>query len=298
MKQNKKVISKLIALAVSLCLTGVSLLAFSGCSGGGAQKISVGRAQWNYDIIQSNIMVLALNEHGYDASAKDVYDMGLMFAGVAEGSVDFYPDAWLPALQDSYLEGRQDSITVGGDLWGTTMPLTWTIPGYTAEEYNITSIEDLKGKGDIFGGKIYGYEAGTGGSEKSLAALEAYGLSDEYEFIPGSVPAMLAELKAKMQMNQAVMVVLWRPNPIFTTLDLQMLDDPLDIFGTNYCRYIANNDFVSNNPDIVHFLDNYRLELSDMEEMMVQNEGDGVSEEDLAQQWYNNHTDLIESWWP
>lgn len=281
-----------MALAMVASLTAV----LAGC-GDGSEKVTLGRAQWSYDVIQINIIAKAIEEKGYDVEVKDIYEMGLMYAAVGDGSVDFYADAWLPALQESYLESNEGSIVVGGDLYGEDVPLGWAIPGYTADEYNINSLEDLKGKADLFGGKIYGYEAGTGGSERSLVALEEYGLEDEYEFITGSVPALMAELKANYDSGKPVMVVLWRPHPVFTQMDVSMLDDPKDVFGTNYVRYIAHDEFVENNPEIVSFLDNVLIPLLDIEEMMLLNEEQGLTEDEVAQDWYDEHKSTIETWW-
>jgi glycine betaine/proline transport system substrate-binding protein len=291
-KLSKKLLSLVAALAVVAALTA----GLAGCDSD--KTVTIGRAQWNYDVIQANIIGMAIEEKGYDVEMKDVYEMGLMFAAVGDGSVDFYPDAWLPALQGTYLEANQDTTVVGGDVYGEDVPLRWAIPGYTADEYGITSIEDLEGKGDLFGGKIYGYEAGTGGSERSLDALEAYGLEDEYELITGSVPALMAELKANYNVEKPVMVVLWRPHPIFTQMDIRMLEDPKNVFGTNYVRYVAHDEFVENNPEIVTFLDNVRIPLVDVEEMMLLNEEEGYTEDELAQNWYDEHKSTIETWWP
>lgn len=296
--KNQLKYKKSIAAVVVCVIMALSMVAgLAGCGDGG-NTVTIGRAQWVYDVITINIVGEAIADKGYDVEMKDIYDMGLMYAAVGEGSVDFYPDAWLPTMQESFLEANQDSIVVGGDLYGSNVPLCWAIPGYTADEYNITSLDDLKGKGEIFGGKIYGYEAGTGGSERSLEAIQEYDLDDEYEFVTGSVPSLLAELKANIQLNRPVMVVLWRPHPIFTQLDVRMLEDPKDIFGTNYIRYIAYDEFAENNPDIIHFLDNVVIPIEDIEAMMLENENEGTSEDALAKNWYDEHKNTVDTWWP
>ncbi len=292
----KRKISKIVTLVLAIALMLSMLPALTGC--GEDDRVNVGRAQWNYDVIQANIIIQALEDKGYNVGVDDIYEMGLMYAAIGAGTTDFYAVGWLPALQESYFESHADSLVAGGNLWGESMPLSWAIPAYTAEEHGIYSIEDLEGKSDIFNGRIYGYEAGTGGSERSLVALEEYGLSDEYELVFGSVPALLAELRASMQLNQPVMVVLWRPHPIFSQLDIQMLDDPMNIFGTNYCQYVANVNFAERHPEIIHFLDNFLITLEEMEAMMYENEEHGVSEEELALEWYNDNKATIDTWWP
>lgn len=261
------------------------------------QTITIDRSQRNYDLLQTNIIILALENKGYNVQVNDIHDMGQIYSSVAQGQTDFYPVAWLPFLQASYLEANQESLVSGGNLWGKPMSFGWTIPSYTAKEYGITLIEDLKGKGSIFGGKIYGYESGTFGTEQSLVALERYDLSDEYEFVTGSVQSMLSQLDDKIQQKQPVIVLLWRPNPIFSQLDLQILDDQYNLFGMNYCRYIANEDFANDNPEIIKFLNNLTIPLEEIETMMYENETKGISEIELANQWFNENKQTIDTWW-
>ena len=286
---------KVVPLVLAIALMLSMLPALTGC--GEDERVTVGRAQWNYNVIQTNIIIHALEDKGYEVRIRDVYEMGLVYAAVGEGSIDFYPDGWLPTMQGSYYEANKNNLTIGGDLFGESVPLSWAIPAYTAEEHGIYTLDDLKGKGNLFNNRIYGYEAGTGGSELSLLALEEYGLSGEFDFISGSVPTLLAELKAAMQQNRDVIVVLWRPHPIFTQLDIQMLDDTKDVFGTNNVLYVANKQFAENSPEIIHFLENVLIPLEDMEAMMLENEEHGVSEEALALEWFNNNKATIDTWW-
>ena len=296
MKSLKNRISRIIPVALALGLTAAMLSGLTGCGTEG--RIEMGRAQWNYNVIQTNIIVHALEDKGYNVRINDIYEMGLMYAALGEGSVDLYADGWLPTMQESYYEANKDKLVVGGDIYGEPVPLSWAIPAYTAEAHNIYSIEDLQSKGSLFNGRLYGYEAGSGGSERSLVALQEYGLSNEFEFITGSVPTLLAELKAGMAQNRDVMVVLWRPHPIFSQLDIQILDDSKNVFGTNYVKYVANKDFAGQNPEIIEFLENVLIPLNEMEAMMLQNEEHGVSEDALALEWFNNNKAVIETWWP
>jgi len=267
----------------------------TGCSSG-TKEVSVGRALWNYDIITNNIAIYALQDKGYEVKIKDIADMGMMFAGIDQGTVDLYAQAWLPDTHSSYMERAKNTVT-GGDLWGGTCPYIWTIPTYVAEEHGIWSCADLKGKGDVFEGEITGMEEGTGGTILSRNAIVTYGLEDDLEYVPSSIAAMVAELDASYKLNKPIIVMLWRPHPIFNRLELTMLEDPLDAFGLDTVQWAMNGDFHNKNPEIVRFMNNFLVPRNDIEAMMARNEEDGVKEDVLSREWYDKNKATVDSWW-
>jgi glycine betaine/proline transport system substrate-binding protein len=283
-----------IALAIAATMLAM-LIPVTGCSSE-TKEVSVGRALWNYDIITNNIAIYALQDKGYEVKIKDIADMGMMFAGIDQGTVDLYAQAWLPDTHSSYIESAKNTVT-GGDIWGGTCPYIWTIPTYVAEEYGIWSLADLKGKGDVFEGKMTGMEEGTGGTILSRNAIKTYGLEDDLEYVPSSIAAMIAELDSSYKLNKPIIVMLWRPHPIFNRLDLTMLEDPLDAFGLDTVQWAMNGDFYKNNPEIVTFMNNFLIPRDDIEAMMARNEDDGVKEDVLSREWYDQHKAVVNAWW-
>lgn len=273
----------------------ISLAGCSGTNGSGGDEITVGRAQWNYDVITAEVLYRALEDHGYQPEFKDLYDMGIMFTAVNEGTVDIYADAWLPDTHRSYVEPAKNLVT-GGNIWGAECPYVWTVPTYVVEEYGITSITDLKGNADIFDGKIMGIEEGTGGTEMSREALDVYGL-DGFEYVTSSVAAMIAEVKSAALNERPIVAIMWRPHPIFDQIELTMLEDPEEVFAFDTVQYAVNETFAAEQPEIIAFLENFEIPRSDIEAMMARNENEDISAEKLGEEWYTEHKAEIESWW-
>jgi glycine betaine/proline transport system substrate-binding protein len=284
---------------IGITLAMVALLAsavvpFAGCSGE-TDEINLGTAVWNYDYMTNMITKYALEDKGYTVNLKEITDMGIMFAAIDQGNVDLYAQGWLPNFHKSYVENAEN-IVHGGNLFGEPCPYVWTIPTWVSEEYGIVSIEDLKGKGDVFDGVITGMEEGTGGTTVSREAVIVYELQDEYEYVASSIAAMVAELDAAMLIDKPIIVLLWRPHPIMDRLDLTFLEDPRDVFGLDTVQWVMNNTSHDANPEIVAFMDNFVIPISDMEAMMARND-EGEKEADLALEWFQNNKATVDSWW-
>ncbi|MBG9885278.1 glycine/betaine ABC transporter substrate-binding protein, partial [Bacillus toyonensis] len=83
--------------------------------------------------------------------------------------------------------------------------LTIAVPEYT----DISSIADLAGNADRFGGKIYGIEPGAGLTKQTKESMmPEYGLDGEYELATSSTAAMLTELKKATEKKEDIVVTL------------------------------------------------------------------------------------------
>lgn len=291
----KRWYAKIGMIVVAVAIIATMIIPFAGC-GSEAKEITVGTALWNYDLMTNLVVVYALEDKGYEVKLKEINDMGIMFAAVDGGDVDLYAQAWLPTVHASYMENVKDVLT-GGNLMGQVNPYKWAIPTWVSEKYNIKSIPDLKGNGDIFNGKITGLEEGTGGTIVSREAVTAYGLEDDLEYVASSIAAMIAEVYASSKIDKPVIAMLWRPHPIFVKLDLTFLEDPLNIFGGDTVQWAMNRTFHDENPEIVTFMNNFLFPTSEVELLMDRNEDGGEAEADLAREWYEANKAEIDSWW-
>ena len=138
------------------------------------------------------------------------------------------------------------------DFFGSTKG---TFPPPTSRR--IKSIEDLKGKGDLFKGKIVGVEEGSGGTKMSRAALPLYDLPDKYKYVSSSA-AMVAEAKAACLSQKPIVFMIWRPPPIFDKFCFNMREDPKNAFAFDKVKYAMN-------------MDKFLVPRSDMEKMLDQN---------------------------
>jgi glycine betaine/proline transport system substrate-binding protein len=249
-----------------------------------------------YGAIQAQVLISSLEEHDYPYTYVETNNMGPLYLGIAQGDYDIYPDSWMPEFHKIYYDTHGDAIELVGNLYGEDCPTGLVVPQYVVDQYGITSIADLKDNAEVFDGKIYGYEAGTGGMMKTEQSVDDYGL-EGYEIVYGSVPTLYAEVYAKYNLGEPIVYCGWRPYPAMADLDLVFLEDPELTFGTNYVGTCVNSNLKTKAPDVYEYISNQVVPLAEVEAMMAQAE---TVEEAmaLAEQWWSDNKALVESWWP
>ncbi|MED3549709.1 glycine betaine ABC transporter substrate-binding protein [Cytobacillus praedii] len=110
----------------------------NGAQTGSGQPINLVFVAWDTEIASTHVIGKVLEQNRYDVTLSQV-EVGPMFAGVANGSVDGMVGAWLPTTHVEYYNTyKKDFIDLGQNLQGTKNGLV--VPEYV----NIDSIEDLK----------------------------------------------------------------------------------------------------------------------------------------------------------
>jgi glycine betaine/proline transport system substrate-binding protein len=225
--------------------------------GGGDKTITIGWIPWDEDVVVTHLWKQVLEEKGYTVELKQL-DVGPLFAGVSKGDIDLFLDGWLPITHQTYWEQYQGDLEDLG-VWYDNAKLTIAVPDYVKD---VQSLEDLKGKGDMFGGKIVGIEAGAGltrVTEKD--AMPAYGLEGEYELAKSSTPAMLAELDKAVQAEEPVVVTLWRPHWAYSKLPIRDLEDPQGKMGeAEEIHAIGRKGFEKDYPELAGWLSDFTMD--------------------------------------
>ncbi|MED4202480.1 glycine betaine ABC transporter substrate-binding protein [Neobacillus mesonae] len=109
-----------------------------GAKTGNGETINLVYVAWDTEIASTNVIAKVLEQNGFNVKLSQV-EVGPMFAGVANGSVDGMVAAWLPSThREYYKQYRNDFIDLGSNLHGTKNGLV--VPKYM----DINSIEDLK----------------------------------------------------------------------------------------------------------------------------------------------------------
>ncbi|MGZ3098187.1 ABC transporter permease/substrate binding protein [Streptomyces sp. H72] len=246
---------------------------------------------WEEDVAVTYLWKNVLERRGYKMNLKQM-DVGPVYTGLASGDLDLNFDAWLPHAQKNYWEKNKDNLTDLG-TWYEPTSLEIAVPSYVKD---VKSLADLKGKGDLFDGKIIGIEPGTG--EMQLAkneVLPGYGLEDEYEVVDGSTPAMLAELKRAYAKKEPVAVTLWSPHWAYSDYELTKLKDPKKAFGEgNTIRTISSKKFPEQYPQLTEWIKDFHMtedELGTLE-AEIKDRGQGHEEEAVAA-WLEEHPDMV-----
>ncbi|MGE7920918.1 glycine betaine ABC transporter substrate-binding protein [Viridibacillus sp. NPDC093762] len=109
-----------------------------GAQAGNGEEIKLVYVAWDTEIASTNVIAKVLEQNGYKVKMSQV-EVGPMFAGVANGSVDAMVAAWLPSTHKDYYESyKKDLVNLGPNLKGTKNGIV--VPKYV----DIDSIEDLK----------------------------------------------------------------------------------------------------------------------------------------------------------
>ncbi|CAL9593152.1 ABC transporter permease/substrate binding protein [Streptomyces sp. enrichment culture] len=271
-------------------------------SGGGGtpaeakRPLDIAWFPWDEDIAVTYLWKNVLERRGYKLNLKQM-DVGPVYTGLASGDLDLNFDAWLPYAQKNYWDKNKDKLTDLG-TWYEPTSLEIAVPSYVKD---VKSLADLKGKADLFDGKIIGIEPGTG--EMQLLkneVLPGYGLEDEYEVVDGSTPAMLAELKRALAQKKPVAVTLWSPHWAYSEYELTKLKDPKKAFGEgNTIRTIASKKFPEQYPRLTEWIKGFRMSEDELGtlEAEIKNRGQGHEEEAVAA-WLEEHPDMVERMTP
>ncbi len=255
------------------------------------RPVNVAWFPWDEDIAVTYLWKNVLEKRGYELNLKQM-DVGPVYTGLAAGDLDLNFDAWLPYAQKNYWDQSKDRLKDLG-TWYQPTSLEVAVPSYVK---GVKSYEDLKGKADLFDGKIIGIEPGTG--EMNLLktkVLPGYGLDKEYDVVDGSTPAMLAELKRAYAKKQPVAVVLWSPHWAYSQYDLTKLKDDKKLFGEgNTIRTISHEDFPSRYPQLTKWIKGFHMteaELGSLEAEINQR-GQGHEEQAVAA-WLQEHPEMV-----
>ncbi|EDL64497.1 glycine betaine ABC transporter substrate-binding protein [Bacillus sp. SG-1] len=256
-------------------------------NGGNNEGVTVtfGVTPWTSTVPPTKVAKLILEDMGYTVNETKA-DAGGVYTGLARGDLDVFMDAWLPVMHANYMEKYGDKLDDTAVSY-TEGELGWVIPTYVE---GIESVEDIKGKEDLFGGKIYGIEEGAGMTVTSKEMIEELGL--DLEYVASSEGGMLAQAQRMMGNEEPVLFLGWRPHPMFANYDLKVLTSPEEFFQTSEVHVITNKDLKDEAAEAYEFLSKWKMPVKDIEDMIVKID-EGQDAEEVAQEWIDNHQDQV-----
>ncbi|TMR00419.1 glycine betaine ABC transporter substrate-binding protein [Actinomadura soli] len=260
-----------LAVAAMTLTLGVSVTACGDDSGSGGKNdksITIGMVSgWAEGEAATALWKKLLADKGYSVEVKTL-DTGPLYAGMSKGDVDLFVDSWLPGTHEDYWKQYGDKLEKISARYDSA-PLTIAVPNYSP----LQTLDDLKGKGGQYGGKIVGIEKSSGLYRVSQEEmLPAYGLKDEYKVTTSSTAAMLTELKKAIDGKKDIVVTLWRPHWAYTKFPIRDLKDPKGAMGKPDGIYtVAREDFSKDQPDVTAWLKKFRMDdrqLGSLEDLM------------------------------
>ncbi len=251
---------------------------------------------WEEDIAATYLWKEVLEERGYTVNLKQ-FEVGPMYAAMARGQVDVQLDGWLPYTQKNYWDKYGDKLTDIGSWYGPTS-IEVAVPSYVKD---VRTLEDLKGKGEKFKGRIIGIEPGTATMENLKEnVLPGYGLDEEYEVVDGSTPGMLAELKRAYAKKEPVAVLLWTPHWAYSEYPMTKLKDSKKLFGEgDRLHIIGSGEFPANYPRLTEWFKDFKLtekQLGGLENE-IQKRGTG-HEEEAVKAWMKENPGIAQEMAP
>lgn len=278
-------------------------LALAGCSGDGAGGTGGGDGgsedkgtitlgflpSWTDGLSTAYLLQDQLEKIGYTVEMKTLTEAGPLYTGLAQGDVDMYPSAWPELTHAEYMETYGDDIEDLGAYYENAK-LTIAVPEYS----ELNSIEDLKGKGADYDGKIIGIEPGAGLTAQTEKMIPAYGLEGEYELVTSSTAAMLTELKTATDAQEDLVVTLWRPFWANESFGMKDLEDPMGAMGeAEGLHFLGHKGFAEEFPEAAELIEQIKLDdaqYGSLEDMVVNEYGEG-NEADAVDAWLEEHGD-------
>lgn len=282
----------------AIALSGVAVFAVLATTlgvvgaGGGTngKPLTIGYIPWDEDIAVTQLWKAELEKKGYKVTLKQV-DAGPLFAGLGQGDIDLFMDAWLPQTHAQYYNRYKGRIEDIGTWYGTAS-MQLAVPKYATAN----SIADLRGQGGRYQGRVVGIEPGAGemGIVKDKV-LPAYGLNGEYKLVASSTAAMLAELNRSVQAHQPIVVTLWKPHWAYTKFPIKPLADPQGAFGKpEQIHVLGRKGFAGDFPQVDAWLKKFKMSDADLFplEDLVMNKYKGREAQGVAA-WEKQRPDIV-----
>ena len=264
----------------------------SGNGGGeGDKTITMGVIPgWTDETATTYLLKDVLEDNGYTVEVTELSDNAPMYTALANGDIDVLSSSWMELTHKSYMEEYGESLEDLGVYYeGATSFLA--VPEYV----DITSIEELPGRADEFGGRVVGIEPGAGLTKMTQESVfPEYGLDQDYELVLSSTAAMLTELKKATDAQEPIVVTLWKPFWANLEFPVKALEDPKGAYGEpENLHVLAREGFSADQPEVTALLENFKLDdeqFSSLESMVVNDFGEGEEAQAVAA-WLEENPD-------
>ena len=223
-----------LLLVFATLLVAVALVA--GCGGPAEEtKPTIKFSDtWYESVWLMNAVAKIILEEGYGYPTETIQvTVAISQLSLSKGDLDVWLDQWWWYWLDWY----EEEIAAGNiESLGISMeptPSFWIIPQWVHEEYNINTVEDLKDNWKLFKdpedptkGLFISCPAGWQCYEVNRIKLEAYGLTEYFNYIEPSAGAMEAALAGAQKKHQPVVGYYWAPTALMGMFDWYVLEEP------------------------------------------------------------------------
>lgn len=289
---------------------------------GEGQTLTFAYSNWSGDWLPIHVNKVLIEKHlGYEVEIADLA-VPAIWAMIAAGHVDAFPDAWFPN-QDHLLEEYGDQLEIISWHYDDAIQ-GWGVPTWFAEAHGIETIQDLNdpeiaalldrtgdGKGDLFG-----CELGWVCNEHNDLKLAAYGLDGLYQQVEASETLINYSIQAAMENNDPVLFYRWTPDWIFAVFPIPDevvilrdaegtwnpdLADPGEFgWGDGSAGTLVHKDFKNDHPEAYALMSQVSTSLQDVNVsvhlQIVEGETSDADLERHAREWIEENRDTVDTW--
>ncbi|RFC64354.1 proline/glycine betaine ABC transporter substrate-binding protein ProX [Fulvimarina endophytica] len=327
---RRTVLALAAALGFSLSSVAMPALAQDASKPGEGVSVIPLKSSIAEETFQTLLVSKALEELGYDVSDIKEIEYAAGHVATANGDGTFMADHWDPLHADFYAAAGGDEKLYREGVYSPGALQGYLIDKKTADEHNITNIEQLKdpeiaklfdadgdGKADLAG-----CTPGWGCEAVIEHQLDAYGLRDTITHNQGAYSAIIADTITRYKEGKPVLYYTWTPywvsgvmvpgkdvtwlNVPFSSLpgerseiDTALPDGSNYGFEANNQKIIANRAFAEAHPDAAKLFAIMQVSSNDIsaENLLMQQGQDSETDIDAhADAWIAGHQEQWNQW--
>ena len=325
-------ISRLNPLLLLLAAMSAVVVFAAACSSEPDVKPTIRVSDQSFESLWINTAIFKFiveNGYGYPVETVEL-TTPLMQVAISEGDIDVTLEMWQQNFIDNYNEeiAKGSYINLGPTYEGG--PQFFMVPKYTADEYNIKTVEDMKkhwelveDPEDASKGQFINCPIGWQCAEINRAKLEAYGLDEFFNIYSGGTGAALdAALVGAQKKNKPVFGYYWAPTSIMGAYEWTVLEEPayteacwaevskgqLDATYTpkEACAYetlpidkVVHKDLLEKAPDVVEMMKKMNIGLQPINVTAAYTIANFEAQWDKAAIYYlQNYEDRWTTWMP
>ena len=279
---------------------------------------------------QTLLVSRALEKLGYTVDKPSEVDYNVAYTSIAAGDTTFIATNWQPLHDDMYAAAGGDNKFYRKGVYVSGAAQGYLIDKKTAEQYHITSIDQLKdpqiaklfdtnndGKADLTG-----CTPGWGCEAVINHQIDAYGLSKTVTHNQGNYAAMMADTIARFKKGQPILYYTWTPYWVSGVLrpgqEVVWLEVPfsslpgeqakLDTklpngknfgFVLNSQHVLVNKGFAAKNPVAARLFETMQLPVGDINAQNLRMRNGEDKPADIARHvdgWIKAHQKTFDAW--
>ncbi|MBV9281782.1 MAG: glycine betaine ABC transporter substrate-binding protein [Chloroflexi bacterium] len=254
-----------------------------------AKTLVIGNIGWDEDVAINSVLQIAFQQRGYNVTLR-LADAGLLYGGLAQGSIDVFMDGWLPLTHKAYWARYHTKLIKLNTWYKGPANLGLAVPDYSPAK----SIADLNKYASLFGGQITGIEPGAG--EMAIVQSKVIpGYNLHLRLLEASTPAMLATLQRDVKAKKEIVVTLWKPHWAFTAYPIRYLTDPKHLMGgTEQVWAIVRKGLATSDPTAYKVLSRVSMTQQQLGtlELAIKAQGPAAG----AQSWLKTNKSVVDAW--